>query len=78
MFLQLTDALKYLHQGFCTDKASAGGMIAYGTSLIQGVVHRDIKPENILLRAVKSSSLTGLEPFPDVVLADFGHAVSVS
>ena len=39
-------------------------------------MHRDIKPENILLRPGPRTHKVhhDREPFPDVVLADFGHA----
>ena len=57
-FLELTEALEFLHRGFdprLNDRP--------------GIVHRDIKPANIFLRRSPNSMA-----YPDAVLADFGSA----
>ena len=58
VFLEIADALDFLHHGF-DQKGSHR----------PGVVHRDIKPSNIFLRRSPHSTA-----YPDAVLADFGSA----
>ena len=58
VFLEVADALDFLHRGF----DQKGGDRP-------GVVHRDIKPSNIFLRQSPYSTA-----YPDAVLADFGSA----
>ena len=75
IFHQAASALEFLHRGFYNKSPTTN----------PGLVHRDIKPENILLRATStpidpstSSTMThtnNLIPYPDIVIADFGHAV---
>lgn len=58
-YQQLASALEFLHRGFDPRCSDRDR---------RGICHRDIKPSNIFLR---------LDPdceYPDVVLADFGHA----
>ncbi|KAL6713192.1 hypothetical protein ACLMJK_009313 [Lecanora helva] len=58
VFLEIADALEFLHRGFdpkITDRP--------------GIVHRDVKPANIFLRCSQHSTA-----YPDAVLADFGCA----
>ena len=71
VFHQLASALEYLHRGFYDKRSNAN----------PGLVHRDIKPENILLRAaplpfshLSALNNSGLIPFPEIVVSDFGHA----
>ena len=57
-YQQLCSALEFLHRGFDPRCSDPNR---------RGVCHRDIKPSNIFLRLSRSE-------YPDVVLADFGHA----
>ncbi|KAL6720561.1 hypothetical protein ACLMJK_002485 [Lecanora helva] len=64
VFIQLADALAYLHYGVSRK---------YGSSRPPGwrrIVHRDVKPGNVFLRR----KITTLHSTPDVVLGDFGLA----
>ncbi|KAI4136796.1 MAG: hypothetical protein L6R39_007607, partial [Caloplaca ligustica] len=71
-FLQLTEALAFIHRGY--DRTAFPGSQFPNTWL--PVVHRDIKPGNILLqRARFDPDHPGLEPYPRLVLADFGLAM---
>ncbi|KAL8914279.1 MAG: hypothetical protein Q9171_001061 [Xanthocarpia ochracea] len=66
-FLQLTEALAFIHYGY--------NRIAPLSHQMLGVIHRDIKPGNILLqRAPSHPDHPGPEPYPKIVLADFGLA----
>lgn len=58
-YQQLASALEFLHRGFDPRCDDRER---------RGVCHRDVKPSNIFLRPVPGSE------YPDVVLADFGHA----
>lgn len=58
-YQQLASALEFLHRGFDPRCSDPDR---------RGVCHRDIKPSNIFLRPTPDSD------YPDVVLADFGHA----
>ena len=58
-FQQLASALEFLHRGFDPRCTDPHR---------RAICHRDIKPSNIFLR-LQSDSV-----YPDVVLADFGHA----
>ena len=58
-YRQLASALEFLHQGFDPRCSNPDR---------RGICHRDIKPSNIFLRFVSGSE------YPEVVLADFGHA----
>ena len=58
-YQQLLSALEFLHRGFDPRCTDPNR---------RGVCHRDIKPSNIFLRFHPDAS------YPDVVLADFGHA----
>ena len=63
IFLQLADVLAYLHEGFdYKDPYSA-------PRDWQPVIHCDIKPENVFLREHPRDN-----PYPNVVLGDFGFA----
>lgn len=58
-YQQLTSALEFLHRGFDPRCDDPDR---------RGVCHRDIKPSNIFLRLIPGCA------YPDLVLADFGHA----
>ena len=58
-YQQLASALEFLHRGFDPRCSDPDR---------RGICHRDIKPSNVFLR------LTPGCEYPDVVLADFGHA----
>ena len=61
VYQQMASALAFLHQGFDPRRSDRER---------RGVCHRDIKPSNIFLRP----STIPNSPYPDCVLADFGHA----
>jgi len=58
VFLELAEALEFLHRGFDWKEKER-----------PGIVHRDIKPSNIFLRRSKDSAA-----YPEAVIADFGSA----
>ena len=60
VYKQLLCALDFLHRGFDPRRRSDRDR--------KGICHRDIKPSNVFLRPNPASL------YPDVVLADFGHA----
>ena len=63
IFFQLADVLSYLHEGFDYKNP-------YGTALDwRPVIHCDIKPDNVFLREIRRDN-----PYPSVVLGDFGLA----
>ena len=64
VFTQLAEALAYLHEGYTRYERS------WPPDGWRRVVHCDIKPDNVLLRKPRTSE----QPYPDVVLADFGYA----
>ena len=64
IFKQLVNALGYIHWGI--RNAIAGG---HEDPSWVGIIHRDIKPSNVFLCS------EGGEPFPRVVLGDFGCSV---
>ncbi|KAL8951819.1 MAG: hypothetical protein Q9222_002235 [Ikaeria aurantiellina] len=71
-FLQITEALAYIHTGLDRDNPAQHQCPDKWLS----VIHRDIKPGNILLqRAPCHPDHPGLEPYPRIVLADFGLAL---
>ena len=76
VFKQLASVVEFLHAGFNRDYVEASEPKKYQRPSLPGIIHRDIKPENILLRATKRPSVMApdLEPYPDMVLADFGLA----
>ena len=59
VYKQLLSALDFLHRGFDPRRPDRDR---------KGICHRDIKPSNVFLRPNADSI------YPDVVLADFGHA----
>ena len=59
VFLELTDALEFLHRGFDQRLSDR-----------PGIVHRDIKPANVFLRRTQNNKMA----YPDAVIADFGTA----
>ncbi len=63
IFLQLADVLAYLHEGFDYRNPSSPPRDW------QPVIHCDIKPDNIFLREHPRDN-----PYPNVVLGDFGLA----
>ncbi|KAL9047206.1 MAG: hypothetical protein Q9206_006865, partial [Seirophora lacunosa] len=68
-FLQLGEALAFIHHGH--DRARKRPLEPW-----RAVIHRDVKPANILLqRAAFDPDHPGLEPYPRLVLADFGLAL---
>ncbi|KAI4242712.1 MAG: hypothetical protein LQ352_007186, partial [Teloschistes flavicans] len=74
VFLQLAEALAYIHHGRDQRHPDRKPHDQDWFS----VVHRDIKPENILLQRPPRGDLdhhTDLEPYPNLVLADFGMAI---
>ncbi|KAI4121020.1 MAG: hypothetical protein LQ338_006607 [Usnochroma carphineum] len=78
-FLQLTEALAFIHHGYDrntpSSSSSSGGKPKVPEHWLP-VIHRDIKPANILLqRARFHPDHPGLEPYPRLVLADFGLAL---
>ncbi|KAL8723217.1 MAG: hypothetical protein Q9181_007329 [Wetmoreana brouardii] len=69
LFFQLSEALTSIHHGrdhkFLNKRPKSW----------RSVIHRDIKPANILLqRAPRDLDHPGPEPYPRIVLADFGLA----
>ncbi|KAL9604210.1 MAG: hypothetical protein Q9219_000608 [cf. Caloplaca sp. 3 TL-2023] len=74
-FLQMAEALAYVHHGY--DRHDA---IAPLPSEWYPVIHRDIKPANILLQRAPPShpDHPGPEPYPRLVLADFGLALQAT
>ncbi|CAL8579532.1 hypothetical protein XPA_005272 [Xanthoria parietina] len=71
-FLQLTEALAFIHHGYnCNAPSSRQKTPDKWLS----VIHRDIKPSNIFLqRAPWHPDHPGPEPYPKIVLGDFGLA----
>lgn len=65
-FIQLADAIAFLHYGY-NRFADSPYTPPRGW---QRIVHRDLKPANVFLRR----QLTSKNPFPEVVLGDFGLA----
>ncbi|KAL8931581.1 MAG: hypothetical protein Q9216_007150, partial [Gyalolechia sp. 2 TL-2023] len=73
--LQLSEALAYIHHGYDRTTSSITGRQKLPDNWLT-VIHRDIKPANILLqRAPHSTDHPGPEPYPRLVLADFGLAL---
>lgn len=71
-FLQLTEALAFSHHGYNRNAPSSRQM---NPDKWLGVIHRDIKPSNIFLqRAPSHPDHPGPEPYPKIVLGDFGLA----
>ncbi|KAL8656168.1 MAG: hypothetical protein Q9226_002767 [Calogaya cf. arnoldii] len=71
-FLQLTEALAFTHHGYDRNAKSSAQM---DPDKWLGVIHRDIKPSNVFLqRAPTHPDHPGPEPYPKVVLGDFGLA----
>ena len=63
IFFQLADVLAYLHEGFDYRNPFSAPLNW------QPVIHCDIKPENVFLRENPRDN-----PYPDIVLGDFGFA----
>ncbi|KAL8992192.1 MAG: hypothetical protein Q9188_007646, partial [Gyalolechia gomerana] len=73
--LQLSEALAYIHHGYDRTATPVTGRQKLPDNWLT-VVHRDVKPANILLqRAPHSADHPGPEPYPRLVLADFGLAM---
>ncbi|KAL8823553.1 MAG: hypothetical protein Q9170_008349, partial [Blastenia crenularia] len=78
-FLQLSEALAYIHTGYDRNSASLENGYNPMPENWLPVIHRDIKPANILLqRAPYSADHPGPEPYPRLVLADFGLALQAA
>ena len=65
-FLQLAEALAYIHDGLIHTRGATRSYRAHSSTLL----HCDIKPHNIFLRTPLSSS----NRRPSIVLGDFGHS----
>ncbi|KAL9613782.1 MAG: hypothetical protein Q9167_001673, partial [Letrouitia subvulpina] len=88
-FAQLAEALLYIHHGVSPSDLpkqrhlppSGGSSSSPSSSIFRAdwlpVIHRDIKPSNILLRLAPyaASHHPGPQPYPRLVLADFGLAL---
>ncbi|KAI4183594.1 MAG: hypothetical protein L6R41_005317 [Letrouitia leprolyta] len=77
--LQLSEALAYIHHGYDRTATPATGRQKLPKNWLT-VIHRDIKPANILLQRAPHSPIDhpGPEPYPRLVLADFGLAVQAT
>ena len=65
VFIQLADALAYLHHGTCMSLPLSRPHMGW-----KRTIHRDMKPANIFLRQPIATS----REIPDVVIGDFGLA----
>jgi len=76
IFLQLTAALAYIHHGaiFSPTTKSVSLLPEAARGAWPQVVHRDIKLANVFLRWTPTRGGCPGNVYPDVVLADFGHA----
>ncbi|KAK3078425.1 hypothetical protein LTS18_007541 [Coniosporium uncinatum] len=76
VFLQLTAALAYIHHGaiFSPTTKSVSLLPEAARGTWPQVVHRDVKLANIFLRWTPMRGGCPGNVYPDVVLADFGHA----
>ncbi|KAL8644478.1 MAG: hypothetical protein Q9210_007235 [Variospora velana] len=71
-YLQLSEGLAFIHHGY--DHTKKRTLVDW-----LPVIHRDIKPANILLqRAPFSPDHPGIEPYPRLILADFGLALQAT
>ncbi|KAL8716824.1 MAG: hypothetical protein Q9225_005886 [Loekoesia sp. 1 TL-2023] len=78
VFLQLSEALAYIHHGYDRSASSVSGRQTLPSQWLP-VIHRDIKPANILLQRARSHpDHPGPEPYPRLVLADFGLALQAT
>jgi len=66
VFLQMAEALAYLHYGYKQNAPEKNRL----PNNWQPVIHRDLKPDNMFL----GNPCTSDNPYPDVVLGDFGFA----
>ncbi|KAL8712748.1 MAG: hypothetical protein Q9220_002956 [cf. Caloplaca sp. 1 TL-2023] len=74
-FLQISEALAYIHTGLDRDNPVNHQCPDKWLS----VIHRDIKPGNVLLqRRPCHPDHPGPEPYPRIVLADFGLALQAT
>ncbi|KAL8921940.1 MAG: hypothetical protein Q9172_003754 [Xanthocarpia lactea] len=64
-YRQLAEAFAFIHRGHTHDSS-------YNMSQFRPIVHRDVKPSNIFLRHSRHRD----DVYPDLVLADFGIAIT--
>ncbi|KAI4247993.1 MAG: hypothetical protein L6R42_009421 [Xanthoria sp. 1 TBL-2021] len=64
-YRQLAEAFAFIHEGYMTNSS-------HRPDNFQPIVHRDVKPSNIFIRENPRN------PYPDLVLADFGIAITTS
>jgi serine/threonine protein kinase len=69
VFIQLGEALAFLHHGLCRD--DIGEQWTVDANYLGSILHNDIKPENIMLHFNESTNSMGM---PTLRLGDFGSS----